>query len=373
MSETTDRRMTLVTSEDDALFVEIEAAVAHVVLDRPKVINALNDAMKSTLAEALPQLSRDPKLYAVVIRSATDRGFCAGGDVRELTALGRSDLAAAKRSLAQEYRLNWQLECFYKPTAALIDGMMMGSGVGLTMYSTHRVAGDNYVFAMPETAVGLFPDVGVAHRLAALPDEVGMYLGLTGRSIGRADAYALGLVTHCIPVARYSEVIAELADAQTIDPTLDSRHQDPGRAPISSYRSVIAEVFSAPTVEEIIERLERKARQPSEFDEWSRAVLTDLQARSPTSLKVTLRHIRESASRDLRQTLMADYRLGCRFLEAFDFYEGVRALLIDKDGRPKWQPSKLKDVSNAEIDAYFAPLGEEELELPTKDYVTVDQ
>lgn len=369
MSEIAERRIRLLASDDEELFVEIEDAVAHIVLNRPRAINALNDSMKTALADALPQLMRNHEVYAVVMRSTTERGFCAGGDVRELITLGKSDLAAAKHSLAQEYSLNWQLECFYKPTTALIDGMMMGSGVGLTMYVTHRIAGENYRFAMPETAVGLFPDVGAAHVLAGLPDEVGTYLGLTGRSIGRADAYALGLATHCIPASAYGDIITELADAQPVDPLLDSRHQDPGESELDHFRETIAGVFGCATVEEIIDRLESLAAQSSDVGAWAKDVQADLLSRSATSLKVTLRHLRESRQRDLRETLIADYRLGCRFLEATDFYEGVRAVLIDKDGQPAWQPGAIKDVSESAVSAYFEPLGNEELELPTKEYI----
>lgn len=350
--------------EPSGLLIERDRAAVHIILDRPRALNAVDDRMKDALADAMPGLARDPDIYAAVIRSASPRAFCAGGDVRELTALARRDLAAAKRSLAREYTLNWLLECFYKPSVAWIDGMVMGSGVGISLYSTHRVAGDNYAFAMPETAVGLFPDVGVSCVLAAMPDEIGTYLGLTGRTIGPADAYALGLATHCLPADTYAEVVDQLADARPIDPLLDSRHRDPGPPPLDAYRRHIAAAFSAESVEAIIERLDqRQARYPADTD-WLADVVTDLKARSPSSLKVTLRHLRECRDRDLRATLIADYRLGCRFLERADFAEGVRALLVDKDRRPRWSPAALAEVTDDMVAEYFAPLGEAELILP---------
>jgi enoyl-CoA hydratase len=239
----------------------------------------------------------------------------------------------------------------------------MGSGVGITLYGTHRVAGERYKFAMPECAIGLFPDVGVAYTLARLPDAIGMYLGLTGRSIGPADAYALGLVTHCIPAARYEEIKTALAETWPVDPLLDERHLDPGPRELAPYTGVIARCFSAGSVEEILARLAAVDGAERGFAE---GVIADLKARSPLSLKVTHRHIRDARALDLRQTLMVDYRLACRFLEGHDFYEGVRAALIDKDGKPGWQPQRLEEVTPAMVEDYFASMGSGELALPTR-------
>lgn len=345
--------------------IGVEGALAVVTLNRVKALNALTTAMRAELAAALPRFARDPQIYAMLIRSTSPKAFSAGGDVRETIAWARTDPDRARRALADEYRLNWQLECFTKPTVSLIDGMVMGSGVGLTIFGTHRVAGEGYVFAMPETAIGLFPDVGVAHVLARLPGALGVYLGLTGRSIGRADAYALGLATHCIARARFGEIIAGLADAQPIDPLLDERHEEPGeeQLELAQHRDLIANCFSAPTVERIRARLGRVQGAASSFAE---GVLADLDKRAPLSLAVTLRHIQDAAARDLRQTLEIDYRLACRFLAGHDFAEGVRAALIDKDNQPKWRPGRIEDVSEAIVDGYFAPLGADELVLPTR-------
>ncbi len=277
---------------------------------------------------------------------------------------GREDRARARRAFKDEYALNWLHECFSKPTISLIDGPVMGSGVGISLFGTHRVAGEKYRFAMPETAIGLFPDVGAAWPLSRMPDNIGMYLGLTGRSIGPADAYALGLLTHCIPAARFEEIKAALADTWPVDTVLDD-HAGRSRARASSRRTR----RTSPTasrrrrVEEIVARLGvvgGKAR------DWAEGVIADLDARSPISLKVTHRHIRDARALDLRQTLSVDYRLACRFLDGHDFYEGVRAALIDKDGKPKWQPARLEDVTPAMVEDYFVPMGADELALPTR-------
>ena len=234
--------------QDVAIRTGIESAAGIVTLDRPSALNALTTAMRAEIAAAFAAWTRDPQVYAAVIVSATDRAFCAGGDVREMVEWGKSRPVDARRSLAAEYALNWQLDCFTKPTVSLIDGMVMGSGVGISLYGTHRVAGERYRFAMPETGIGLFPDDGVSWAFARMPDEIGMYLALTGRAIGRADAYRLGLVTHCLPAARFAEVRAAISDADPVDPVLDSRHEDPGMGEIERLRPAIARCFGRESV-----------------------------------------------------------------------------------------------------------------------------
>ena len=345
------------------ILIEARGSCGVVTLNRPRALNALTIAMRRQLAEALPRFAREPQTYCVVMQSASEKAFSAGGDVREIVRLAAQDVGAARQAFKDEYALNWLHECFSKPTISLIDGAVMGSGVGISLFGTHRVAGERYKFAMPETAIGLFPDVGVAWTLSRMPNHIGMYLGLTGRTIGAADAFALGLLTHCIPAARFEEIKAALADTWPVDPLLDERHVDPGPGELADVEAVIAKCFSAPTIEEIIARL-----QAVEGDEheWAEGVIADLNARAPLSLKVTHRHIRDARALDLRQTLSIDYRLACRFLEGNDFREGVRAVLIDKDGNPRWNPHTLKDVSTDMVDDYFAPTGAEELVLPTR-------
>jgi len=347
----------------EEVLIEAQGSCALITLNRPRALNALNTAMRSKLAEAFPRFAREPHTYCVVIQSGSDRAFCAGGDVREIARCGRDDRELARRAFKDEYALNWLLECFSKPTISLIDGAVMGSGVGITLFGTHRVAGERYRFAMPETAIGLFPDVGAAWALSRMPDSIGMYLGLTGRTIGAADAYALGLLTHCIPAARFDEIKTALADTWPVDTVLDDRHIDPGPGELAEYAPAIARCFSADAVEEIIERL---SAVTGAHKEWADAVIADLLARSPTSLKVTHRHIRDALALDLRQTLCIDYRLACRFLDAHDFYEGVRAVLIDKDGHPKWNPAAISDVTANMVDDYFVPMGPDEMMLPTR-------
>ncbi len=343
--------------------VQRDCAMVTFVLNRPKALNAFDDEMCRVLSDEIPRIARNPDIYVVVLRSANSRAFCAGGDVRALTALARADLATAKTCFQGEYSLNWLLDCFSKPTVSLIDGICMGSGAGLTLYNTHRVAGENYKFAMPETAIGLFPDVGLAHPLSRLPWPIGLYLGLTGRAIGRADAHWLGLATHCIQASEFPEILKALATAEPIDPLLDSRHQAQGRGPLQDEAAMIEDTFSGQSLTDILVKLEG-AKGTSQA--WAKATLADLKTRSPLSLAITDRHIRISRGLDLRETLIQDYRLAVRCLEASDFYEGVRAALIDKDGKPEWLPARIEDISQAMVDAYFVPLGDEDLKLPTR-------
>jgi enoyl-CoA hydratase len=225
------------------------------------------------------------------------------------------------------------------------------------------VAGESYRFAMPETGIGLFPDDGVAFVLAGLPDEVGMYLGLTGRAIGRADAFRLGLATHCLPARHFEEVRAGLAEAETVDPLLEARHEDPGEGELAPYRDVIRRCFSGQSVADIVSRLQAERSTGRAFAE---GVLADLARASPLSLKVTCRHIREAGALGLRLTLQRDYRLASRLLAGGDFLEGVRARLIDKDNAPRWAHACVADVTDGAIDRLFAPLGSGELVLRTR-------
>src|SRR5262247_2400791 len=249
--------MQTLLQEANEIVIGHEGAAGLVTLQRGHRRNALSTAMRAKIAEALPRWVRDPNIYAVVVASQVERTFCAGGDLRELADWGCRARARAHASLAAEYALNWRLECFTKPTVSLIDGLVVGSGVGISLYGTHRVAGENYRFAMPETQIGLFPDDGVCHAFARMPHHIGTYLALTGRAIGPADAYHLGLATHVIPAREFAAVAAAIADAEPVDQVLDSRHQPPGPGDLQPITEIVARCFGAATVEDIIARLGR--------------------------------------------------------------------------------------------------------------------
>lgn len=347
----------------DGLVAGLSGALAHATLDRPAARNAISTAMRRRLTETLAVSARDPQVYAMMLRSAVRGVFSAGGDVRELAATLAAGHAAAAATLAEEYRLIWRIECFPKPLVGIIDGLMMGTGVGLTLFGTHRVAGPDYRFAMPETAIGLVPDVGTAHALARLPQHIGMYLALTGDAIGRADAFYLGLVTHCIDPADFAAITAGLAAADPVDPLLDALHANPGPPTLAGEKlAVIAHCFGADTVAEILARLSHENRHATD---WAKATAANLVRRSPTALEVTHRLIRLAGALDLRQTLIEDYRIGCRSLAHPDFSAGVAAALVNKTA-PVWSPGRLEDVTADAIDAYFAPVRDGDLELATR-------
>lgn len=355
----------LARTPDDEPKVKLarSGALRSFTLNRPKALNAFDDEMRKQIADEIPNIARDPDTYVVALLSNSAKAFCAGGDVRVLTATAKRDMAEAKSYFRGEYYLNWLLDCFSKPTVSLIDGICMGSGAGLTCYNTHRVAGANYRFAMPETAIGLFPDVGVAHVLAQLRWPVGLYLGLTGRSVTRADAQWLGLTTHCIEAEYFPSILEQLADAQPIDPLLDGLHRDVPPGPLQSNIALIEDLFSGSSLSEIMAKLSAATGPAQSFAE---AVRAELLSKSPISLAITDRHIRSARRLNLRETLIQDYRIAVRCLAAPDFYEGVRALLIDKDQRPVWQPQRIEDVSETAVGGYFEPLGADDLALPTR-------
>ena len=342
------------------LRIEQNGASFVITLDRPARLNAIDTAMRAKLTTSLPAIAREPNCYGLIWRAAPGRMFSAGGDIRELLQQVEREPAAACAALAHEYALIWLLECFSKPTVALMNGAVIGGGAGLTMVATHRVAGEGYRFQMPETAIGFFPDDGLAATFARLPGEIGVYLGLTGRSIERADAYRLGLVTHCLPAALFDVVETEFADAEPVDPVLDSRHEHPGPAPIDEVAATIARCFSAATIEDIIERLHGE----TEHRAWAADVATELGRRSPTALKATLAHIRAARTLDLRLTLMRDHRLACRMVAAPDFREGVEALFAKRT--PRWSPASLAEVSEEAVGRLGEPLPGTALSLATR-------
>ncbi|MBS0235672.1 MAG: enoyl-CoA hydratase/isomerase family protein [Proteobacteria bacterium] len=338
-------------------------ALQTFTLDRPRSLNAFDNDMCRTLRSAIPRVARNPDIYIVALLSSSPKAFCAGGDIVALSDAAKSDIEIAKTQLRDEYSLNWLLECFSKPTVSFINGLCMGSGAGLTAFNTHRIAGENFKWAMPETKIGLFPDVGISRILAKMPWPIGAYLGLTGRSIGRADAQWLGLATHCISSSHYDDILSNLSDAQPVDPLLDGLNEIQPPGELQKEKEHILEHFSEPSLEGVFQSL---ARADAKGSEWATRTLTSLKKCSPTSLAITLRHIQAALGFDIRETLIEDYRLAVRCLENHDFHEGVRAVLRDKDGKPAWSPARCEELSGEMIDRYFAPLPDGELDLPSR-------
>jgi enoyl-CoA hydratase len=338
-------------------------AAAVATLHWPDRRNAISQAMQAALSGWFRRSARDPGIYAVSVGSALDGVFSEGGEVLDLAELGRTDLAAARAALASEGSLCWQIECFTKPTVSLIDGIVSGTGVGLTLYGTHRVASEGYRLSTPEAAIGLVPRCGIAHAFARMPDGIGVYLGLTGADVGPADALALRLATHVIPRSEHGAILSLLADADPVDPVLDARHREPEEGPLFKSAARIARYFHAPSLVDVLARLEKPH---AEDREWAAETATVLRSRSPLALALTFRAISNAAGLDIRETLIQDFRLASRLIGDPDFQEGVRATRVDADTPPRWQHRRVEDVPHTLVEAYLAPLGEEDLALPSR-------
>jgi enoyl-CoA hydratase/carnithine racemase len=351
--------------EDAGVSIAGKGAAGRVMLSRSSRRNALTVEMRRALAAAFRRFARDPVIYAAVVRSESDSGaFCSGADLRELIELTRGDRAKLRAALGEALALCWQLECFSKPTVSLINGAVMGGGVGISLFGTHRVAGADYAFRCPETAVGLAPANGQSYALSRMPHSIGVYLALTGDAIGRADAFALGLVSHCIEAARFAEIERQLADADPVDAVLDGLHADPGPGRLMALAPVIARCFAAPSVEEIIARLEAER---GTHEAWAREAAGRMRRSSPLALKVTHRLLEAATGMDLRTALQLEYRAICRLAEGLDFQAGAQAVLSHGTSRPIWQPSSLEAVP---VDMAVRVLAHDvglDLALPSRD------
>jgi enoyl-CoA hydratase len=346
-------------SADDILF-ERRGPLGLVRLNRPHALNALTLDMSRRLERALRDWAIDPQIALVAIRGAGERAFCAGGDVRALYKEGPGS-PFTEIFYREEYALNRTIFRFPKPYVALIDGIVMGGGVGVSAHGSHRVVTERTLFAMPETGIGLFPDVGATWLLSRCPGETGLYLGLTGARIRAADLIALGLAEAMVPSGRLDALEAELAQVRTsaqIDGLLGAHGADPGHPALLAHRATIDRCFAEPNVERILAALD------AEGTEWARETAATLRTKSPTSLKVALRQLRLGRTLpDFEAAMRMEFRLVQHFMAGGEFFEGVRAVVIDKDQRPRWSPDRLEAVSEAEVESYFAPL-QRELEFP---------
>lgn len=351
------------TEEAEILF-ERKGPLGIIVLNRPKALNALTLNMALAMRPRLLDWARDDSVKAVVIRAVGERAFCAGGDIRALYDSGKGDKQYAYQFYHDEYLLNSTIHHFPKPYVAFLDGIVMGGGVGVSVHGSHRVATENIVFAMPESGIGLFPDVGGSYFLSRLPGEVGMYLAMTGYRMRGADSVHSGVATHYTTRADLAGLEEALASAfydgdarQAVDKVLARFRRDPGPAPLAEHQAQIDRHFGKDSVEAIAASLE------ADGSEWAQQTLATMRTKSPTTMKVAFRQLREGRNLDLDDCMRMEYRLACRFIEGRDFYEGVRATIVEKDQKPQWDPARWEDVSDAEVAKYFAPLGPRELAI----------
>ncbi|HLK83783.1 MAG TPA: enoyl-CoA hydratase/isomerase family protein [Xanthobacteraceae bacterium] len=360
------------------ILVERRGTAGVITLNRPAALNAVTRGMVGTLREALTRWRDDGAVTRIIITAAGGRAFSAGGDLRQIYEAGRA--GRQEESIAfwrEEYALNTLIKRYPKPCVALIDGIVMGGGVGISVHGSHRLAGDRFQFAMPEVGIGFFPDVGATWFLPRLPGAIGTYLALTGERLKAADAVAVGIATHRVASARFSELVEALCGAAPVDAILAAFAEpaEPSPSPqsksavadfdcsIDAHRTAIDRIFAAGSVEEILALLDAEAATASCDARWAGEVAATIRAKAPLSLKIALEQMRRGSKWSFEECMRAEFRVVSRVAYGHDFYEGIRAVIIDKDNRPQWRPATLAEVTAETVERHFAPL-ESELVLP---------
>ena len=350
----------------DQVLTLIENGVGRIRLNRPKAIHALTPEMCAAINDALLDWAQDDAIIAVMIDHADGRGFCAGGDIALIANSARTDCVEAERFFSLEYRMNHLLFVYEKPIVAFIDGIVMGGGVGISLPARFRVATERTTFAMPETGIGLFPDVGGGWFLPRLPGRVGAWLAATGARIDGADCAAIGIASHYIPSDRLDAVKARiLADPLGLGEILDENVAPPPASKLEAHRAEIDRLFASDKAEDIVAALR------ADGGEWAARQLTVLATKSPQTIKVALRQLVEGASKaSFADNMTMEFGLACAIIRRPDFVEGVRAVIFDKDNAPIWTPPTLEEVSDTMIEAIFAPLPPEKQWTPLPELAT---
>ncbi len=351
-------------SEAQDVTFEVVGCIGRIHLNRPQALNSLTREMCSVMHEYLDEWEANDAVRAVVVTAEGDRAFCAGGDIRKVTEAGRQDPIGARDFFITEYAMDAAIVDFPKPYICLIDGIVMGGGLGISVNGRYRVMSEKIMAAMPETGIGLLPDVGATAFLNAAPGRTGLYLGLTGHRLDAADAIHAGFGTHCVPSDRQETLLDALSSAQylgddfaTVEGLINSFAADPGPSTLASRQREIDRLFAADKVEDIVAALESDG---SDFAATCAKTLTHM---SPTSLKITAKQLIDHPGISPKDALVLEYRMVCHVLQRHEFYEGVRAAVVDKDRNPQWKPATLEDVSNDIVNAHFESLGEAELSL----------
>jgi len=343
---------------------ERRGAAGLVTLNRPKALNAVTHGMVLALRAQLVAWASDPAISRVIVTAEGGRAFSAGGDIRALYDLGRAGKHdEALQFWRDEYPLNALIKRYPKPYIALIDGIVMGGGVGVSVHGSHRVAGDRFQLAMPEVGIGFFPDVGATWFLPRLPGELGAYCALTGERFNADDAMAAGLATHRIPSARFPELLDGLCGTVPADAVLAALTKPPGEETMLR-RVAIDRLFAGGRVEDILTQLDRDAASRTPDAVWSGKTAALMRTKSPLSLKIALAQVRRGKTWDFDTCMRTEFRIVSRIIHGHDFYEGVRAVIVDKDNKPRWNPAALAAVAESDVDRYFAPRGADELVLP---------
>ena len=339
-------------AENEDVLVTVENGVGLITLNRPKAINSLTHPMVTAMSKVLTDWEHDDGVHAVVVDGAGERGLCAGGDIVVIYHSARADGSEARQFWYDEYLLNAQIGRYQKPYVALMDGIVMGGGVGISAHGSVRVVTDTTKMAMPEVGIGFIPDVGGQLILSRAPGLLGLHAALTGATFGAGDAIAMGFADHFVPhemVGAFKEAVIN----DGVDAALAAHSAEPPASPFLAQREWIDRCYAQPTAVDIVAALRA--------DGTAAVDAADLiEAKSPTSVSVALEAVRRAAKLDtLEDVLRQEYRTSCGALRSHDFEEGIRAQVIDKDRQPKWSPASLAAVTTADVEAYFAPADRE--------------
>jgi enoyl-CoA hydratase len=351
-------------SEPEVTF-EISGCCGLITLNRPKALNALTLNMVREIARALDRWERDAEITRVIIAGAAGKAFCAGGDLRILYDLGKAGRHAEQLNFwREEYCLNRRIKLYPKPYVALADGIVMGGGAGISVHGSHIIAGEHFTLAMPETGIGFFPDVGATFFLPRLPGNIGVYLALTGAGMTCGDALAFGVAAAHVPSARHADLMQRLIGGEDIAAAIGAESAPPPASALDPQSQAIERCFSAATIPSILANLDDAGQAGLDF---ARTAAHAIRSKSPSSLAIALRQMQIGAKLDIGEALRTEFRIVSRIARGHDFYEGVRAVIIDKDRHPLWNPALIESIEPAGVEAYFAPLLKGELEFRAQD------
>ncbi|OMC21538.1 enoyl-CoA hydratase/isomerase family protein [Mycobacterium sp. SP-6446] len=341
------------TEESDEVLTRVDGGVGLITLNRPKAINSLNQPMVDALRAILTRWEADDAVRAVVLSGAGDRGLCAGGDVVAVYHSARKDGVEVRKFWRDEYLLNGQIGRFPKPYVSLMDGIVMGGGVGVSAHGTVRVVTETSKVAMPEVGIGFIPDVGGAFLLSRAPGALGLHAALTGAPFSGADAIAMGFADHYVPHGELDAFTAAIV-SDGIESALARYAVEPPPSELAAQHDWIDDCFAGESVEDIVAALRGHGAGPA--NDAANLIAT----RSPIAVSVALEAVRRAAKLDtLEDVLIQDYRVSSASARSHDLVEGIRAQIIDKDRNPKWSPATLDAVSAADVDAYFAPVDDD--------------
>jgi len=346
------------TEQSEIILNEVAAKrgkIGQIILNRPKALNALSLGMCKTIYDALGKWQTNDEICAVIIKSTSGRAFCAGGDIRALYHHSETDPIPPYQFFQQEYAMNARLYHFTKPYISFLDGITMGGGAGISIHGSHRIATERLMFAMPETGIGFFPDIGASEFLLKCPGKTGWYLALTGNIIAAHEAHALGLVNHVVPQARLAELEQALLNnsiqsARDVTAIIEQFQEQPGFSDLIEEQETLNLCFSQADPAIIVTFLREIG------SEWARNTANMILSRSPTSVKVTFEQFKRAAGLSFDEKIRMDFNIAQHFLKGHDFREGIRAVVVEKDNRPRWQPATLGQVTADHVKKYFEPM-----------------